>query len=242
MGLIHTDAIVLNSRRLGEADKIITLFTNQRGKVRAVANGARKPRSRFGASLEPFMHSSFVLYEKRPGALLRVSQSGIVVSNFRIRLGLESMLTAGRMVRLTSLLAPDNEANPRIYSLLCRGLSLVAEVQHDPELLIRFFEIQLLKYSGYLPRTDQCLKCRLSISDHPIFFSAEAGGTLCQSCSHRGPFMGQPISRGTLSLFTQTMRLGWDKLDRIKAGGVLRDELRDILEASLSSAVGRPVS
>ena len=242
MGLIHTDAIVLGSKRLGEADKLITLFTDRRGKVRAVAKGARKLRSRFGASLEPFMHSSFVLYEKRSGALLRVSESVIVGSNPRIRLGLESMLTAGRMVRLTSLLAPDHEANPKIFSLLSKGLSLIGEIQPDPELLIRFFEIQLLNFSGYLPRTDQCLKCRQSIGEHPIFFSAEAGGTLCRSCSVRGRFMGTPISKGALLLLTQTMRLGWDKLDRIKAGGVIREELRDILEASLSSAVGRPIS
>ena len=242
MSLVTTPGIVLRSQRLWEADKLVTFFTAQCGKVRAVAKGARRPRSRFGASLEPFSHSSLVLFEKRPGNLSRINQAAIMYPFKGIRKDLATIEAASRIVHLVYLLLPDAEANLKIFDLLLKALFEVEQNGKDLELITRFFEIHLLKYSGYLPKVDQCLKCHRPIDNSPIFFSAQAGGTLCMNCLQGNPAGGRPVSKGTLAFMVQTVRLGWEKQDRLKAANPIRNELRNILEDSIGHITGRPFS
>ncbi len=242
MSLLTTEAIVLRSQRLGEADKLVTLFTIHQGKVRAVAKGARRTRSRFGASLEPFTRLNTVLFEGRPGTLLRINQTEILHPFTSIWKDLIVISAAARMARLVSLMTPDAEANIKIFHLLLKGLYQVERDEQDLELITRFFEIHLLKYAGYLPRVDRCLKCQKPAGSGPILFSPGMGGILCGTCHQVGSESGEPVSKGTLAFLTQTGRLGWDKLSRLKATKPTRAELRNILEAFIGQIIGQPFS
>ena len=240
MSLLVTEAIVLGSQRLGEADKLVTLLTAERGKVRAVAKGVRKIKSRFGASLEAFTHSALVLFERRPGDLMRLNQASILHSFPELRRDLGRITGAGRAARMAGLLSPDGEANPRIFELLLRLYLEIERGHQDLELTLRFFEIHLLKYAGYLPKIDHCLKCGRLFSPGTVYFSASAGGALCESCHRRDPAQSDPVSKGTLAFLGQTARMGWNKLDRLRAGKPIRVELRELLNTSFSHITGRP--
>ena len=240
MPLLTTEGIVLKSQSLGEADKLVTLFTVDRGKVRGVAKGARRGRTRYGASLEPFTHLGLVLYERRPGVLLRINQTEILHHFIKIREDLERISAASLMVRLTSLLSPDGEANSGLFGLLLQALSRLEKRNKDTELTSRFFEIQLLKHSGYLPRMDRCLRCQRGIDHVSVYFSPMAGGTVCSSCSKVPREFVEPVSKGTLAFWAQSGRMGWDKLDRMKPTRLIRKELRNLLETSISNVTGRP--
>jgi DNA repair protein RecO (recombination protein O) len=242
MSLITTQAIVLRNEGLGDADKLVTLFTEHKGKVRGVAKGARRSRTRFGASLEPFTHCCMDIFERRPGVLLRINQTEILHSFMSIRQDFAAISAAARMVRLVSVLTPDAEANIKIFNLLLKGLYHLEKNKKDFELITRFFEIHLLKYSGYLPKIDRCLKCNGIINSGPVFFSHRAGGTICVSCYRAGYGPGEPVSKGTLAFLVLCMRMGWSKLDRMKATRSIRDELRILLEASITNIIGRPFS
>ena len=138
MSLLETDAIVLKTLRLGEADKLVTILTAKKGKVKAVAKGARRPRSRFGAALEPFTHCNVILFDKKPTILMRMNQADILHSFMRIREDLERIRAAARMVQLVSAILPEGEANPKIFSLLLAGLAEVEKTDHL-DWLVRIF-------------------------------------------------------------------------------------------------------
>lgn len=242
MSLIQTEAVVLASQRLGEADKLVTLFSPDRGKVKAVGRGARRFRSRFGAALEPLTRCTVVLFERKPGMLLRLSQASILESFPGIRGGLDEMMTAGRMARLVSTLMPPGEANENIYALLIRGLREAEKTGGDLDAVAWYFDLHLLKYAGYLPRVDQCVRCRGTLGEKAVYFSAGGGGTVCGGCYHRDPSWAEPVSRGVLAFLAQGLRMPWERLNRMKPTLTVKRDLHKLLEASISSVAGKSVA
>lgn len=225
MPLIDTEAVVLNASRLGEADKLVTLLTVKRGKVRAVAKSARRPRSRFGASLEPFTHIQGIFFEKNPAHLLRINQASIVRPHVAIRDDLEKMEAASRMARLTSALLPDGEANANVFTLLTSGLGLV-ERGDRLEWLVWYFELQILKLMGYQARLEDCLACRRKISYSHAVFSPKAGGALCDRCAGKNHDLLTSCSAGTLAMIRLMSRMEWNGLGRLKAtAGMIKEGL-----------------
>lgn len=239
MSLFSTQGIVLRTQKLGEADKLLTFFTLHRGKLSGVAKRARKMRNTFGASLEPFSHINMVFFERRPGTLVHVNQCSILTSFSGIQKDLAGISVAGRMARLVSLLTPESEPNSRIFKLLLLGLHQITKGEQDLELILRFFEIHLLNYSGYRPKVDLCLRCQEAPISGKIFFSAEAGGTLCEGCHRIALTKGEPVSKGTLAFLSQSLRMDWGTMDRLRAPKSIRYELLTIMETSISHIRGR---
>jgi DNA repair protein RecO (recombination protein O) len=184
-----TEAVVLRSFRLGEADRILHLYTHERGRVGAVAKGVRKTKSRFGGRLEPFSHVELVLHRGR-GDLDTVTGASLVRSHDRIRsepyrlqagmIGLEAMLK----------LFTEQEANEKAFTALTRFLDALDDVAarpgsraaHDPVVLS--FQLKLLWVSGYMPHLESCVECG---SDEPLVaFLPAAGGGACASCDPGG--------------------------------------------------------
>jgi len=240
MSLLETEAIVLNGIRLGEADKLVTLLTAKRGKVKAVAKGARRPRSRFGAALEPFMHCHVILFEKKPTALMRLNQADILQPFLKIRDDLERIQTAARMARIVSVILPEGEANPKIFSLLLAGLGEVEKNDHL-EWLVRVFEIRCLKHAGYQPRLDRCLTCHREVDSKPVYFSPKNGGTLCGSCARTTRDPLEFVSSGTISLLRLAARMNWAGLFRLKATPKMLREVKNVMESHFAFILGRPL-
>src|SRR5919198_5411174 len=180
-----TEAIVLRSFRLGEADRVLHLYTLARGRVGAVAKGIRKTKSRFGARLEPLSHVELMLHEGS-GELQTVTGVELLHSHHaareqRYRLGV-GLVGAEAMLRLFT----EQEANPRAFQALTRFLELLDELPAqatrpalDP--LALSFQLKLLWLSGYLPHLTSCANCGAQDAQL-IGYAAAAGGAVCADC------------------------------------------------------------
>jgi DNA repair protein RecO (recombination protein O) len=181
-----TEAVVLRSFRLGEADRVLHLYTLDRGRVGAVAKGIRKTKSRFGARLEPLSHVDVLLHHGS-GELETVTGVDLVRSHHaaredRYRLGV-GLVGAEAMLRLFT----EQERNARAFQAVTRFLDLVDELParksrpaHDP--LVLSFQLKLLWLSGYLPHLTSCADC--GETDAPLVgYSPRAGGAVCRACS-----------------------------------------------------------
>jgi DNA repair protein RecO (recombination protein O) len=181
-----TDAVVLRSIRLGEADRVLHLYTRAHGRIGAVAKGVRKTMSRFGARLEPLSHVDLVLHRGR-GELETVTAAQLVESHrgtredyYRFSVG---MIGAEAMLRLFS----EQEANERAFIAVTRFLDLLDDSPHaadrpalDP--LGLAFQLKLLWLSGYLPHVSGCAECGAA-GEPLVGYSPRAGGAVCARCA-----------------------------------------------------------
>ncbi|MEA2274146.1 MAG: repair protein RecO [Solirubrobacteraceae bacterium] len=179
-GTVKTEAIVLRSIRYGEADRILHLYTLERGRVGAIAKGVRKPTSRFGGRLEPFFRLDLVLHEGR-GELLTVTAAHTVAGFRRLREDAGSLDAAARACDATGRLFDTSEAHPAVFHLLCNELALLdadpAVATHANALA---FRLKLLVAAGLAPQLASCASC--GESDHLTGFSGAAGGVVCSAC------------------------------------------------------------
>ena len=151
MGIYRDQGVVLRTIKLGEADRIVTLVTQAHGKVRAVAKGVRKTKSRFGARLEPLTHVSLQLYEGR-GDLDTVTQAE-TIDNFRaVREDLDRMTRATALLEAIDQLAQEREPSPRLYQMLVGALRSLS-ARNSPVLVPAFFW-KLLSLEGFHPLLD----------------------------------------------------------------------------------------
>lgn len=194
----RTEAVVLRSFRLGEADRVLHVYTAARGRVGAVAKGVRRTKSRFGGRLEPLSHVELMLHQGSgelqtvTGADLRASHHEAREDPYRLAVGL---IGAEAMLRLF----PEQEANERAFTALTRFLDTLDDAPSlaparpalDP--LALSFQLKLLWLSGYLPHLDSCVECGLA--EELVGYLPSAGGAVCRDC---GP--------GTISLSPEGLR------------------------------------
>ena len=189
MGLYQDQGVVLRTIRLGEADRIVTLVTQSHGKVRAVAKGVRKTKSRFGGRLEPIGHVSLLLYEGRE---LDVVTQAETLDHFRtIRDDLDRVGRATSMLEAVDQVAQERQPNPRLYLLLVGALRALAA--RDAPLVVPAFFWKLLSLEGSHPVLHECVSCRAT--DALEAFDQGEGGVLCRSCRR-----GRPISAEALAI------------------------------------------
>ena len=199
MGLYRDEGIVLRTHKLGEADRIVSVLTRGRGKVRAVAKGVRKTKSRFGARLEPPTHLQLLLYEGRE---LDIVTQVETLDHFRaIRDDLERLTRAVSMLEVADQLGLEGEANPGLYEMLLGALRALAG--HSGPLVVPAFYIKVLALEGFRPMVEECVEC--GRGDDLVAFDLESGGVRCGP--HRA---GVPISADGLALLQAVLggRLG----------------------------------
>ncbi len=180
-----TEAVVLRSFRLGEADRVLHVYTADRGRVGAVAKGVRRTKSRFGGRLEPLSHVELMLHagsgelQTVTGADLRASHHDAREDPYRLAVGL---IGAEAMLRLF----PEQEANERAFTALTRFLDRLDEIPSlaparpalDP--LALSFQLKLLWVSGYMPHLESCVECGLV--EELVGYLPSAGGAVCRDC------------------------------------------------------------
>lgn len=177
MALRHDQGIVLRSYPFGEADRVVVLLSPNSGKLRTVAKGVRKTKSRFGGRLEPFTHVDLVLYEGRN--LDTITQVAVLEPFPRLRADLDAVITAGTMVETADAVAQEDEAAIRLFLLLQRGLkTLESGVRgHD---LVTSYLLKLADVVGVAPSLLQCAGCGRPEDLHR--FSFGGGGSICDRC------------------------------------------------------------
>ncbi|MHB8907395.1 MAG: DNA repair protein RecO [Syntrophales bacterium] len=233
----RTEAILLRLLDYGESDRIVTFFTAWFGKVRGIAKGARRSRKRFANVLEPFC-CSHLLFSRRGPESLALIESSEVISHFPlIRADLEKTLWASYLIDLTDQFTPDDKRNPEIFTLLRDFLYLI-NARPVTESILRFFEIRLLKLSGYDPVLDHCLICKKPVAQEILYrFHASDGGLTCTGC--RSGAEGIPVSLGTIRTLLLGREAQVDRLGSILLSGQSAQESRQLLAHFIRHILGR---
>ena len=199
----RTEAVVLRSFRLGEADRVLHVYTADRGRVGAVAKGVRRTKSRFGGRLEPLSHVELMLHQGSgelqtvTGADLRSSHHETREDPYRLAVGL---IGAEAMLKLFT----EQEANERAFMALTRFLDrldmLPSRVPARPALdpLVLSFQLKLLWLSGYMPHLDGCVEC--GTVEGLVGYAPAAGGAVCRDCG------GISSSTASISLSPESLR------------------------------------
>jgi DNA repair protein RecO (recombination protein O) len=187
-GYYKTEAIVLRSFRLREADRIVHLYTSTHGRVGAVVKGVRRTKSRFGGRLEPFFRVRLVLYKGR-GELDTVTQAEAVEWYPRLRSQGPSLAAAGTACETVLRLFGEEAANGAAYNLLCRELQLLdADPGAAGAANLLAFRLKLLLAAGFVPELATCAGCGGELGGGPFAFSPAAGGVVCAECPPSGGF------------------------------------------------------
>ena len=195
MPLRTSRAIVLRNYRVGEADKIVVFLTRGFGKVRGIAKGARRMRSRFGGSLEVGTEIELTFFEKESRELVSIDRCDIVRSSFAT---LREPLLVSAVSYFTDLVdsfAPERETNERLFRLLQAVLGSLSESpERRCEETIRYFEAWILRLGGFYPRRKSCVGCGRPLETTGALYDDELSQLGCPSCVRKG----SPLSAGAI--------------------------------------------
>jgi DNA repair protein RecO (recombination protein O) len=242
MSLYRDEGVVLRVQKLGEADRIVTVLTRRHGRVRAVAKGVRRTRSKFGATVEPFSHVDLQLYTGRSLDVVVQAESlhaygeRLVADYGRYTAGTAVLETAERLT------AEEREPSLRLFLLVVGALRALcgadddAAARRDPSLVLDAFLLRAMAVSGYAPALDDCARCAAP-GPHRAF-SVPAGGTICSACRPAGAASPSPAAlRLMLDLLTGDWdgAGGSDPRTRKEAGGLVAAHLQWHLERGLRS-------
>ena len=220
----RTEGIVLRRKDFGEADRLLTLFTPGLGKVRVVAKGIRKPRSRKAGHLELFTCSRFLLAKGRD--LDVITQAETVEAYRPLREDLLRGAYAAYAVELLDRFMPDEQENAELYALL-RGMLAWVCASSDLALTARYYELQLLSLAGFQPELRQCVVGGEKIVAEDQFFSPEEGGVVCAHCGEARPNV-VPISLSALKLLRYFQASDYARAMRVKVRPAVHLELERI--------------
>lgn len=211
MGLVESEAIVLRTYNLAEADKIVICLTRKAGLVRAVARGARRLKSKYGAGLEPYTVLSLSFYEKEGRELVSVREAEIVRSYFHLSKSAETMTALAYMSELVLSFAPPHEPNEKLFRMTSACLAALEQTPEVVQAVTRYFEVWLLKLAGFFPNMRACAECGKRLgSETGVYLNVE-GRARCYACS-----IGQGIQLSTeaYAQIEATQRLSPDQFAR----------------------------
>jgi DNA repair protein RecO (recombination protein O) len=205
MALVASEAIVLRTYNLAEADRIAVCLTRSAGLVRAVAKGARRMRSRFGAALEPYSFINLVFHEKENRELVTVSEAEIISSHFDLAAQPEPAEALAYIAELVGDFAPPHEANEKLYRMVKATVEALADSPENSGPIVRYFEVWLLRLAGLLPELDACAQCDNPLRpDESAFLDAESRPR-CRTCSKS---LGAALAGPTRGAIAATRKLG----------------------------------
>lgn len=198
--LYRVEAIILKRTDFGEADRLLTLYTPDLGKLRAIGKGVRKPSSRKSGHVELFTHSALLLAKGRH--LDVVTQADTLDAFLPLRENLDRLGYAYYLAELVDKFSAEGVENRALFDLLLHALRWLSAEGSDPMLLARFFELHLLQQVGYRPQLFHCVNCGTAIEPIENFFSADVGGVLDPNCMQmrREKIAGQGRDAQAISL------------------------------------------
>jgi len=234
--LYRDEGVVLRTQKLGEADRIVTVLTRRHGKVRAVAKGVRRTKSKFGSRLEPFSHVDLQLYTGRNLDIVNQAESirsygNDVVDDY-------PSYTAGTAVLETAdrLTSEEKEPSLRLFLLVVGALRALADRTHPAGLVLDAFLLRAMSVAGWEPALGDCARCA-EPGPHR-HFSVPAGGSVCPACRPTGSAMPNPV---TIELLDALLTGDWERAEatqgtnRREGSGLVAALLQWHLERGLRS-------
>ena len=235
---IASDALVLRSYKLGETSKVVVLLTRERGKVRAVAKGARGRRSRYQSALEPLSEVRVGLYGRQGAELYRLGECELLRSAFRAGArGLDEAMGLSYFAELLDAFALEGEAEDAVYRL-ARAVVEAVEEGSSVSALARYLEAWLLRLHGLYPSLDRCASCQAELPAGELDYHAVAHGFVCVAC---GPASGPGLTASARAYLRRIFGLAPGAVgtagddDSASLEGFHRDLIRRHLERDLRS-------
>ncbi len=232
--LYRTEAVVLRRSDYGEADRILTLFTPHYGKLRVIAKGTRKTKSRLAGHLELFMRVQLMLATGRN--LDIVTQAQIVAPYKRLHADLARLSYAYYAAELLDKLTVDEQENRPAYDLLIATLAAV-DTGDIPDLVVRYYELHLLGFLGYRPYLFQCAHCQEPLTEAANRWSV-AGGMLCPRCAPQDPH-ALPVDLPVFKTLRYLQREPLAAVERLRLSDALRRELEALLRTTIRPILER---
>lgn len=183
MSLFETEALILRTYNLAEADKIVVCLSRSAGLIRGVAKNCRKLKNRFGASLEPFTLINLTYFEKENQELVSFSQTEILRSRFNLSSDATLLTGFSYMGDLLMDFSPPRQAHDNLYRMALACFEAVSQTPADLEWVLRYFEVWLLKLEGFLPDLRECAECHNGFTgEEPIYLGPDLS-LRCLKCS-----------------------------------------------------------
>jgi len=234
------EAIITKKTKLGEADRILTLYTPDLGKIQAVARGVRRPRSKLAGHLEMLTHSLVSLARGRN--LDTITGSQTINSFLPLKSDLELTSYALYAIELVNQFTAEHIENRPLFRLLLETMEQLCQTRNS-ELVLRYFELHLLNEVGYCPQLQQCVACRQPLKPVTNSFCPSAGGMLCHNCL-QSQTLTHPLSVNALKVLRLLQSSDYSTVSRLKINPelshelevVMRDYLKYLLEREVKSA------
>ena len=204
MSITETEALILRTYNLAEADKIVVCLSRSAGLIRGVAKNCRKLKNRFGASLEPFTVINLTYFEKENKELVSFSQTEILRSRFNLSSDAAVLTGFSYMGDLLMDFSPPRQANDNLYRMALACFEAVSQTPADLEWVLRYFEVWLLKLEGFLPDLRACASCENTFAgEEPIYLGSDLS-VRCVRCSQA---RGRAISKSMHQQLRTTEKL-----------------------------------
>ncbi len=232
----QTEAIIIKKIKLGEADRILTLYTPHLGKIRAVAKGVRRPRSKLAGHLELLTHSQVSLARGRN--LDTITGSQTINSFLPLKSDLWLTSCALYATELVDQFTADDIENYPLFQLLLETMEHLCQAG-DNELTLRYFELHLLNLVGYRPQLQQCVSCQSTLEPNLNSFCPGAGGMLCSNCSLSQ--ISYSVSANGLNGLRWLQNSDYDTARQLKMNQELSDELEGVMRNYLKYLLEREV-
>src|SRR4029077_12736566 len=181
----ETEAIILKTFSLGEAERLVRFFGRTSGRMRGVASGARRIKNRYGSTLEILSHVQIWYVEKETRELVRIQQADLLESFHRARSDYGLSTGLAMVSEISELILPEHEVSEPMFRLI---LLVAREVERtgDWTLPLSYFAFWTVRLGGWLPRFDRCVACDATLGVKPAFFGAHQPGLYCENCRRAG--------------------------------------------------------
>ncbi len=205
----QTPAIVIKKTKLGEADRILTLYTPELGKIQGVAKAVRKPKSKLSGHLEMLSYAQMTLVRGKNIDTIIGSQT---LDDFLpVKNDLDLLSCALYMAEMVNQFTPPETDDPKLFRLFLATLKNLPQAA-DKSLLLRYFELHLLRQAGYRPELDKCVLCRKTLEAVTNSFAPSAGGMLCPACQRLGKHYGYAFSWDSLGVMRFIQGGDWESV------------------------------
>jgi len=237
MSIHRTHGIVLRTRKLRESSKIVVFFTRDYGKISAVAKGSRKPKSKFGSSLEIFTRSALIFYKKENRDLHTLSHSEILSPYKDLKKDVVKVAYASVAGEMVERLVPTEEANRHLYLLLSEALKQMDLADRARlEVILSAYELKMLHAVGYGPELTRCVRCSKPVKGD-AWFGLVSGGLLCTACRDKD-LNAIGLSRDAVKLLRAYENESIEDLRKSHSADRVTREVADLLNSFVRAQIG----
>jgi len=225
----QTEAVIIKKTRFGEADRLLTLLTPEYGKIRAIAKGVMRPKSKLGGNVELLTHSLLMLARGRNLDIITQAQT---INNFLpIRDSLELTSCGFYVIELVDAFTEEDVEDRELFELLVNTLNDLS-ASREGDRVLRYFELRILDHLGYRPQLFKCANCGKDLLPEINYFSHLQGGALCKDCGYPD-ISAKILSINALKVMRFWLQSDFATASRVKLNGELTKELTSLLRENV---------